>query len=338
MLSADTKSLEQQTNISYINLIRLRGKNILYIIMIIKITIIIVIELQYYTSFYLTFAGQAAIIGGFSFAAITQINFSNFCNSISIGEVYYSGGGTSAPTPSPTLYVEQLLKNSVSSCQGKDYYFYLLIQDAFWVAQATTMALAFRVMVQSILLMTVGPMKAFSGKRGSIVTVLRELESNKHDLFRSFACMIVGFLSSILAFIFIGLRNLPEWLQDTIATLFFVFMAYLYYSSFHSYNEFDQNKNNIFTFTWTLMKSFFDCRYKDNHYLYNVNDNLKGLIKDKKINGLELKAEGYMRKGGNNWTTMRERYFIIVEKENHGLDMYYYKSRANYKTEPGYYY
>ena len=42
MLSADTKSLEQQTNIAYINLIRLRGKNILYIIMIIKITIIII--------------------------------------------------------------------------------------------------------------------------------------------------------------------------------------------------------------------------------------------------------------------------------------------------------
>ena len=196
------------------------------------------------------------------------------------------------------------------------------------------MALAFRVMAQSILLMTVGPMKAFSGKRGSIVTVLRELELYKHDLFRTFACMIVGFLSSILTFIFIGLRLLPGYVQNTVGVSFTIFMMILYYASFHSYNQFDQDKRNIVTFTLKILKSFFRCQAVDNHYLHNINTDLKGLKMDQESNGLTLIAEGCMKKGGNNWSSMRERYFILVKKEE-SLDMYYYKSRDHYDNEPG---
>jgi hypothetical protein len=32
-------------------------------------------ELNYYSSFYLTFGGQAAIVGGFAYGSLTQIHF-----------------------------------------------------------------------------------------------------------------------------------------------------------------------------------------------------------------------------------------------------------------------
>ena len=115
-------------------------------------------------------------------------------------------------------------------------------------------------------------------------------------------------------------------------------MIYLYYSAFHSYNEFDQSKTDVLSFTLSLIKAFFNrckCRNRDSdHYLYNVNDNLKDL---------EAQAEGYMDKFGNNFLAKRNRYFIIVEKKNENsldmhdihYDMYYYRSQDSYKEEPG---
>jgi hypothetical protein len=309
--------------------------------------------LQYYSSFYLTFAGQAAIIGGFSFAAITQINFANFCNPLAQGQTYNSGGGTSAPTPSPTESYVTKITNSIESCQGQHATFYITIQDLFWIAQAVTMALAFRVMVHSVLLITVGPMKAFSGRKGSIISVIQELEKNKYDLFKTFACMILAFLNSILCYIFIGLRQLPGSFQNFVATFFLIFMFILYYTSYHSYQAFvyKRDRKNLMQFTCELLQSFIDCKPPElkSTKISNVNDQLKNLELDKKVNNITLRAVGKMRKktdkkvlipftklvGENLKFLWKDRFFIIVENEWGNLDLYYYREESSYIRLPG---
>lgn len=303
--------------------------------------------MQYYSSFYLTFGGKAAILGGFSFAAITQINFNNFCNPLAEGQTFYPGGGSAAPTPAPTRDFVTIITNEVNSCQGKNAVFYITVQDLFWIAQAVTMALAFRVMAQSILLVTVGPLKAFSGKKGSIVSVIQEFEANKHSLFRSFAFMIIGFLSSILGFIYIGLRNLPVLFQYIIASCFLGFMFLLYYKSYHSYKMFEHvvDNKNIFLFTLEILKSLLDIRLwiytpdslKTTHFA-NVNDQLKNLeINIKNENKITLKATGFMQKKpvGQQMKIWKERFFILIENEWGNLELFYYKDEYAFISDPG---
>jgi len=209
------------------------------------------------------------------------------------------------------------------------------------------MALAFRVMAQSILLVTVGPLKAFSGKKGSIVSVIQEFEANKHSLFRSFAFMIIGFLSSILGFIYIGLRNLPVAFQNTIASCFLGFMFLLYYKSYHSYKMFEHvvDNKNIFLFTLEILKSLLDIRLwmytpdslKTTHFA-NVNDQLKNLVINiKNENKITLIATGFMQKKpvGQQMKIWKERFFILIENEWGNLELFYYKDEYAFISDPG---
>ena len=193
-------------------------------------------------------------------------------------------------------------------------------------------------------------MKAFSGKKGSIVSVIQEFEANKHSLFRSFAFMIIGFLSSILAFIYIGLRNLPVWFQNTTASCFLGFMFLLYYKSYHSYKIFEHvvDNKNIFLFTWEILISLLNImswfytpdRLKTSHYA-NINDQLKNLVIDKKNeNKITLKATGFMQKKpvGKQVKIWKERFFILLENEWGNLELFYYKDEYGFISDPGIYY
>jgi hypothetical protein len=66
----------------------------------------------------------------------------------------HRASSTPTPTPAPTEDFVTIITNEVNSCQGQFQVFYMTVQDLFWIAQAITMALAFRVMAQSILLVT----------------------------------------------------------------------------------------------------------------------------------------------------------------------------------------
>lgn len=216
------------------------------------------------------------------------------------------------------------------------------------------MALAFRVMVHSVLLLTVGPMKAFSGKKGSIVSVIQELEKNKYDLFKAFACMILAFLSSILCYIFIGLRQLPGLFQNCIAAFFFVIMLVLYYTSYHSYQEFvyKKEKMTLWKFTLQLLHSFFDSKPAElkSSKISNVNSFLKNLELNEVRNNITLRAVGHMRKktdkkilipfsklGGENLKFLwKDRFFLLIENQWGNLDLYYYREQSEFIRQPGY--
>jgi hypothetical protein len=86
-------------------------------------------EISFYTSFFTSFGAQAAIMGGFTYSALTQISFQAY-------DVEYTFGTK------------------------------MFLQDVFWITSAVCMAASLHCIFTTILLQVMGPGLALSGPTG----------------------------------------------------------------------------------------------------------------------------------------------------------------------------
>lgn len=96
-------------------------------------------EIGYYTSFAGTFGGQAAIIGGFAYAALTQVAFP------------YYGSQVAPDNSNSTQY------DDYDSLPLAQYSGYTTCQAIYWVSSAICMAAAMHCILTTIFVQVLGP-------------------------------------------------------------------------------------------------------------------------------------------------------------------------------------
>ena len=135
----------QQTNIGLVNIRQL--------------------ELNYYNNFYSQFGQQAAIIGGFSYGALTQ------------GNIFY-GFPDSPRVHAMLLYM-------------------------WWISATTCILAAVHVIFTTILLMILGPGLALTGPIGSMARANKGLHAEMVQVFVAYMVMLISFALSVLSAIWL---------------------------------------------------------------------------------------------------------------------------------------
>ena len=116
-------------------------------------------ELDYYTTFYATFGGQSALIGGFTYSAITQSN------------IFYG-------------FINLEATN-----------FALL--SLWWISSSISLAAAMHCIFTTILLQVLGPGLALTGPIGSMARATRGLHEEMNQVFTAYIIMVLAFAISV---------------------------------------------------------------------------------------------------------------------------------------------
>ena len=141
MIHANQRALMQQTNLGLINI---RQQ-----------------ELNYYNNFYSQFGGQAAIIGGFTYGALTQ------------GNIFYGF------PDSPNVHT--------------------ILLYLWWIPCTICILSAVHVIFTTILLQILGPGLALTGPIGSMARANKGLHAEMVQVFIAYVVMLVSFACSVLA-------------------------------------------------------------------------------------------------------------------------------------------
>lgn len=195
MLKADSRALEQSVNQNVLNIRSL--------------------ELNYYTSFYITIGAQSALIGGFAYNAMTQISFNNYI----FGDPYsddpniqYSqdtGTGLKPLSTNPAVIV----------------FWVQLFQSCFYVSTASCLAFAIYCIYVTLIMQVFGSGLALLGPIGSMARATKGLKSEMALTFKIYNLMLLTFgISSFFSF----------WLvMDIVAAVISSFLTiFIYAKSF----------------------------------------------------------------------------------------------------------
>jgi len=192
MLKADTRALEQNVNQNVLNIRSL--------------------ELNYYTSFYITIGAQSALIGGFAYNAMTQISFNNYI----FGDPY---------SDDPNIQYSQDTGTGLKplSTNPKVIVFWVqLFQSFFYVSTALCLASAIYCIYVTLIMQVFGSGLALLGPIGSMARATKGLKSEMTLTFTIYNVMLLTFgISSFFSF----------WLvMDIVAAVISSFLTILIYA------------------------------------------------------------------------------------------------------------
>lgn len=119
-------------------------------------------ELSYYTQYYSTFGLQAALMGGFAYAAFTQISYNGF------------------KPESPS---------------------FIFTKELFWAASSICLAASMHILMTTIFLQVLGPGMALHGPIGSMARAADGMREETYHVFLAYMIMVIFFaLVTILSF------------------------------------------------------------------------------------------------------------------------------------------
>ena len=205
MLKADSRALEQSVNQNVLNIRSL--------------------ELNYYTSFYITIGAQSALIGGFAYNAMTQISFNNYI----FGDPY---------SDDPNIQYSQDTGTGLKplSTNPKVIVFWVqFFQSFFYVSTALCLASAIYCIYVTLIMQVFGSGLALLGPIGSMARATKGLKSEMTLTFKIYNVMLLTFgISSFFSF----------WLvMDIVAAVISSFLTILIYAK-------------SFTDCWRIYKNF----------------------------------------------------------------------------------